>query len=105
VTDKFKAALLRKIADKLECWRESAPGDERDLQRWARLPKNGQGIAGEALRLLRDNTDLLQQCKYRYGANSECERALLTLNGILMDHDASKKIERYWGWGDTIALP
>lgn len=106
-TGNIVAETLREIAEKLSLWRESAPGDERDLQRWgARLSKKGQETAQEALRLLRDNTDLLQQCKYRYGAlNSECEQALLTLNGLVVDPEASENIERYWGWGNVIALP
>jgi len=102
--NKNDTKVLREIADKLFIWRESVPGDERDLQRFVKLPKEKKETACEALRLLRDNIKLLLQCKHSFGAlNSECEEALLQLNGILTDPDASKNIERYWGWGYTFA--
>ena len=108
MADNNEAKVLRKIADKLYIWRESAPCDERGRKRWANLPEKGREIAREALRLLRDNEDLLYRCKSNYGANRECEEALDTLKSILggmrTHGDPPESIERYVGWGDQFAL-
>ena len=56
-----EANVLRKIAEKLTIWRESAPDDGSGRKRYNMLPENGRKAAIESLRLLQDNADLLQR--------------------------------------------
>jgi hypothetical protein len=109
--NKESADVLRKIADKLEIWHDSGPGDTGNPQGWANLPQRGDEAARASLRLLYDNVDLLHNCKSAYGTgNTECEEAIFQFNGLVSgmrnNRVAPEKIVEYVAcWGSILARP